>query len=252
LDVLGHQLQHTLLGAAATQLGDGPVVIVPPGRFHAVPWALLPGLRDRAHTVAPSATAWVNARRAPRPAADHVVLVRGPDLASGGAEVPFLAASYPAARVIADGSATAAAVLDAIDGSSLAHLAAHGRFRADSPMFSSIRLADGPLTVYDFQQLRRAPYRIVLPSCDSGAVQPVGADELLGLTAALLPLGTAGIVATIVPVNDAATVPLMRALHLALRTGTTMAESLAIARVKASGDPVALATAWSFVALGAA
>lgn len=252
LDAIGHQLEHTLLGAAAGQLGDGQLVIVPPGRFHAVPWALLPCLRERAHAVAPSATAWVNARRAPRPAADDVILVGGPDLESSGAEIAHLAGTHPTARVITDDSATASAVLAAIDGSSLAHLAAHGRFRADSPMFSSIRLADGPLTVYDFQQLRRAPYRIVLPCCDSGALQPVGADELLGLTTALLPLGTAGIVATTVPVNDTATVPLMRALHAALRTGSTMAEALATARTETSGDPVSVATGWSFVALGAA
>jgi tetratricopeptide (TPR) repeat protein len=253
LEVVGRQLETQLLGEAATQLGEGPVVIVPPGRFHAVPWALLPSLRHRVHSVAPSATAWVNARRAPRPAKDAVVLVRGPGLSSGGGEVPHLAAAYPSARVLEDEAATAPAVLSAIDGSSLVHLAAHGRFRADSPMFSSIRLADGPLTVYDFQQLHRTPYRIVLPSCDSGAVQPVGADELLGLTAALLPLGTAGIVATTVPVNDAATVSVMRAMHTALSAGDlTMAESLTIARDKTSEDPVDVATAWSFVALGAA
>jgi hypothetical protein len=250
LDSIGRQLQDTLLGTAANQLGDGPVVIVPPGRFHAVPWALLPCLRQRAHTVAPSATTWVNARRAPRPAEDTVVLVRGPGLTSGGAEIPHLAATYPAAHVIEGDAATASAVLKAIDGGALAHVAAHGRFRADSPMFSSIRLADGPLTVYDFQQLHRTPYRIVLPCCESGALQPVGADELLGLTAALLPLGTAGIVATIVPVNDAATVPLMRTMHTALRTGTTLAESLATARNNTSDQPVEIATALSFVALG--
>ena len=119
-------------------------------------------------------------------------------------------------------------------------------------MFSAIRLADGPLTVYDIQQLRRAPYRIVLPCCDSGALEPVGADELLGLTTALLPLGTAAIIATIVPVNDAATVPLMHALHASLATGATMAESLAIARTRAPNDPLHLATAWSFISLGAA
>jgi len=253
LEVVGRQLEDELLGAATGLLGDGPVVIVPPGRFSAVPWSLLPGLRHRVHTVAPSATAWVNARRAPRPAEDEVVLVRGPGLSSGGGEIPHLAAAYPAARVIEHDAATAAAVLSAIDGSALVHLAAHGRFRADSPMFSSIRLADGPLTVYDFQQLRRTPYRIVLPSCDSGAVQPVGADELLGLTAALLPLGTAGIAATVVPVNDVATVSVMCAMHTALSTGSmTMAESLAVARDKTSADPVDVATAWSFVALGAA
>lgn len=65
------------------------------------------------------------------------VPVRGPDLASQGAEVPQLAADYAGAVepvVLGDGTATAARVLDAIDGAWLVHIAAHGSFRADSPL----------------------------------------------------------------------------------------------------------------------
>ena len=35
----------------------------------------------------------------------------------------------------------------------LAHVAAHGHFRAESPLFSSLDLADGPLAVHDFERL---------------------------------------------------------------------------------------------------
>jgi AbrB family looped-hinge helix DNA binding protein len=80
-------------------------------------------------------------------------------------------------------------VLAAIDGAGLAHIAAHGTFRADSPMFSSLRLDDGPMTVHDLERLRRAPFRLILPSCESGLLVPASADELLGLASALLPLG---------------------------------------------------------------
>ena len=54
-------------------LGDGPVIIVPPGRLHAIPGALMPALRDRVVSVAPSARAWLRARRAPaaRPPPRH-------------------------------------------------------------------------------------------------------------------------------------------------------------------------------------
>ena len=105
--------------------------------------------------------------------------------------------------------ATAEQVLSRSDGAWLAHIAAHGSFRADSPLFSSMRMHDGPLTVYDFEQLHRAPYRLVLSSCDSGVLAPAGADELLGLVSSLLPLGTAGIIAGVVPLNDYAVVPMM-------------------------------------------
>jgi CHAT domain-containing protein len=111
---------------------------------------------------------------------------------------------------------------------------------------------DGPLIVHDLERLRGAPYQLVLSSCDSAALEPVGADELLGLAAALLPLGTAGIVASLVPVHDEAVVPLMVALHESLRAGHTLAEALRDARAAMAGTALALATGWSFIAIGAA
>src|SRR5262249_47252227 len=57
----GPKLQDTLLGAAVRHLGDQPVIIVPPGNLHAIPWALLPALSERVVSVAPSATAWLRA-----------------------------------------------------------------------------------------------------------------------------------------------------------------------------------------------
>ena len=64
LEASGSRLEALLLGPARHHLGDGPVIVVPPGRLQAVPWALLPSLRDRAVSVAPSARAWLQAREA--------------------------------------------------------------------------------------------------------------------------------------------------------------------------------------------
>jgi tetratricopeptide (TPR) repeat protein len=288
LTAMGTQLDRTLLGPAGDLLGDGNLIVVPPGRLHAVPWGLLPRLRSRAVSVAPSAASWLRARqsatgpiagtdlpRAARPApgtepaagagppppGGPVVLVRGPGMASRGAEVPRLAAEYAAAGesrgwagsgsvVLGDGTATVEAVLRAIDGAELAHIAAHGEFRADSPLFSSLRLDDGQLTVYDLERLRRGPRRLVLSSCDSGVTVPAGADEVLGLASSLIPLGTTGIVASVVPVNDRAVVPLMIALHRGLRGGASLGQALRDARVGLESDPVAAATGWSFICLG--
>jgi tetratricopeptide (TPR) repeat protein len=248
LHATGRKLEDVLLGPARSHLGDGPIVIVPPGRLHAVPWALLPSLRDRVVSVSPSARAWLRARAASRPDGPEVVLVRGPGLGSGAVEA--LAAEH-GLPILADGRATVAQVLDAIDGAQLVHMAAHGSFRFDSPLFSSLRMHDGPLTVYDFERLRRAPYQMILPACDSGLLASAGADELLGLTSSLVPLGTAGIIASVVRVNDKAADTLMLALHRRLRAGCTLAESLCGARAEVNGDPVETATGWSFLALGA-
>jgi tetratricopeptide (TPR) repeat protein len=256
---LGQKLERTLFGEASGQLGDGNIVVVPPGQLHAVPWGLLPSLRSRAVSVAPSATSWLRARQAvagdgQSAAAGPVVFVRGPGLASHGAEVAQLAADYAGEvkpLVLGDGTAKAARVLAAIDGAQLVHIAAHGIFRSDSPLFSALRLDDGPLTVYDLERLRQGPRHLVLSSCDSGILAPAGADEVLGLASSLIPLGTAGIVASVVPVNDLAVVPLMMALHRNLRRGAGLAAALRDARRESRDDPVAAATGWSFVCLGA-
>jgi tetratricopeptide (TPR) repeat protein len=285
LRAMGEQLDRSLLGEAGDLLGDENLVIVPPGRLHAVPWGLLPRLRSRAVSVAPSAASWLRARRpAARPIIGgdpvvtggqpatgaepghpdgRVVLVRGPGMASRGAEVPRLANDYAAVAgsryssapvsapvVLGDGTATVTAVLQAIDGADLVHIAAHGTFRADSPLFSSLRLDDGQLTVYDLERLSRGPRRLVLSSCDSGVAAPAGADEVLGLASSLIPLGTTGIVASVVPVNDRAVVPLMIALHRGLRSGASLPQALRDARVGLESDPVAAATGWSFICLG--
>ena len=247
----GTRLESALLGSAAAELGDGPVVVIPPARLGAVPWTLMPSLRDRVVTVAPSASAWLRARRMRPPSPRRVALVVGPGLATIGAEVAPLRSRYPEAVVHGHGSATADHVLSALDGAWLAHIAAHSTFRADNPMFSSILLDDGPLTVHDFERVGRAPYQLVLAGCDSGVAAPVGADELLGLVSSLGPLGAAGIVASVVPVNDIAAVPLMLALHDALQRGATLPEALQAARRAAGDDPLAKATAHSFMALGA-
>ncbi|MEU7305152.1 CHAT domain-containing protein [Streptomyces sp. NPDC007206] len=252
VETAGLRLQELLLGGAAAHLGSGPVVIVPPGALHRVPWALLPALRDRVLSVSPSAGSWLRARETEPPPGGRQVLVRGPGLATGGAEVPELAGRYGAATVLEGDEAQVPRVLEHLDGAALAHLAAHGTFRADSPLFSALRMADGPLIVHDFERLARSPYRIILSSCDTARLASVGADELLGLVTALLPLGTAGVVASSAPVNDAAVVPLMLALHKGLDTGLSLAEALRDARTALPGDSVHQATGWAFAAFGAA
>ena len=247
---IGRRLEANLLGESVQLLRSGPLVVVPNGKLHAVPWGLMPSLRERATAVTPSASAWLRARHVFRPEEDRVVLVGGPRLLTGDAEVRHLVKRYPDAMVLADGDATADRVMAAMDGAWLVHMAAHGTFRGDSPLFSAIELDDGPLTVYDLERLKQAPYRVVLSSCSSAIGVAVGADELLGLVSALISLGSAGVVASVVPVNDPATVPLMTALHDHLRAGSDLAGALTLARHAVSDDPVAQATACSFIALG--
>ncbi len=252
MSALGGQLQEAILGDAVRLIPDGPVVLAPTARLHGLAWPLLPVLGDRPFSVVPSAGQWLRARATARPATRHrrTVLVSGPGLATGGAEVPLLAASHPDATLLAGRDAALERVLDQLDGADLVHLAAHGNFRADSPLFSALDLADGPLTVHDLERVRRAPYRVVLSACESGVLAPVGAEELLGLAAALFSLGTAGLVSSVAEVNDTATADLMVELHASLASGADPATALHRVRRQAADDPVAAGTAAAFLALG--
>jgi CHAT domain-containing protein len=252
LEDQAERLQELLYGPAVRALGDGPVVMVPPAQLQSIPWDALPAFRDRPISVSPSASAWLRSCRATRPRGHRVALVTGPRLESAGAEIPELAQAYENATVLGGGTATCDATMKALDGAWLAHVAAHGTIRTDNPMFSALELDDGPLTVYDLERLRRAPYRLVLSVCESAVGAATGADELLGLSSALIGLGTAGLLASIVPVNDEATVPFSLTIHERLRAGDDLATALMHARQAAGDDPVARATAYSFLALGAA
>jgi CHAT domain-containing protein len=174
----------------------------------------------RAVSVAPSAALWLRAAQGrAQPSAGGLLLAAGPGLPHAAAEVLALAERHPAADHLAPADARVCAVASALERAGRAHIASHGTFRADNPLFSALLLADGPLTVYDLERLRAAPRDMVLSACDGGmsAVRP--GDELMGFSAALLALGTSALVASVVPVPDEPTHRLMLALHERLAAG---------------------------------
>ena len=226
------RLGERLIAPLARSLGDRPLVIVPTGSLHALPWATLPQLHGRPVVVAPSAASWL-ALQSPLPARrGKVLLVAGPRLRHAPAELAALGDLYSRPLRLAGREATVSAVMRALDGATVAHLACHGHFRSDSPLFSSLELADGPLNAYELQRLRRPPSLIVLSACDLGTSDMRPGDELLGFAAALIGMGTRTIIASVVPVPDAGTKRLMTSVHSHLARGDKPA--VALARAQAS------------------
>lgn len=246
------RLDRVVLAPLRTGVADRPLVVVPSSALPGLPWSLLPTAAGRPITVAPSATTWAVA--AGRPAPDprgRGVLVCGPGLTAAPAEIAALAGVHPDAVALTGPAATVDAVSAALDGAQWAHLATHGRLRTDNPLFSALELADGRLTVYDLELLRRAPRLVVLSACQSGVGAARAGGETLGLANALLALGTRTLVATTLPVSDQATATLMLALHAGLARGRPVAEALAAAQVATGGDPEGRAAAAAFGCLGA-
>ncbi|MFI7587572.1 CHAT domain-containing protein [Spongisporangium articulatum] len=232
-------------------LGDRPLVVVPTGPLQSLPWSVLPSMRGRAVTVAPSATAWHAAVSAsPRSSGGRVVVISGPGLPGARDEAAAVAALHGT-------TATAPGVeaaLGALAGADVAHLATHGVVHRANPLFSSLVLADGPLTGYDLERLRPMPRLVVLAGCDTGRLAVRAGDELLGLVATLLARGARQVVASVVPVPDAETAPLMRAFHAELVAGVSAAQALSRAQsaLQDDGHPAAaVAAAAGFVCIGA-
>ncbi|MBW4721140.1 CHAT domain-containing tetratricopeptide repeat protein [Saccharothrix obliqua] len=246
------RLDDGLLGPLRRRLGDRPLVLAPTGVLGGLPWSVLPACRGRSVSVTPSAAVWLRAMSSTRPAHGRAVLAAGPRLPAAPTEIAAVDRLAGGASVLVGGAATVDAVASAMDGAPLAHVAAHGTFRADNPLFSALELADGPLTVYDLERLRTPPERVVLSACDSGrsAVRP--GDELMGFTAALLGLGTRTLVAPVVPVPAEATTALMVELHRGLGAGRSPAAALACAQSAHAGrGDVEFAASAGFLCFGA-
>lgn len=243
---------RALLVAPLGVAPDDELVIVPVGLLHGVPWSCL---HDGPLAQAPSATFWVRTRRAAaeRPGTGGTVLVAGPDLDGAREEVEALTQVHEGARMLAPEDSRAHEVVAALADADLAHLACHGTPRTDNPMFSSLLLADGPVTVQELHGAGVAPHRLVLASCHSGADVAYLGDEVLGFVSAMLAQGTAGVVASIAAVPDVAAVDLMLELHLELRAGQTLARALHAARGRIDRDsPEGFVNWCTFSAHGAA
>ena len=180
-----------------------------------------------------------------------MVLVAGPGLPGADAEVAALAAALPGARHLRGDEATVRAVLPALAGVDVAHIAAHGLFRADNPQLSSLRLADGPLTGYDLEGLASPPRTVVLSACDAGLTGVRSGEEVQGLVAVLLALGTGAVIAAVAPVADDLTAAFALDLHARLADGVPPPSALAEVQQDWSGRGVREAvTATSFVCFG--
>lgn len=227
------------------------VIVASPAALISIPWGVLDPLAERPVRVVPSAMSWWRTSgRVPK--SDRVVLVEGPDLAGARDEVAAIASRYRLAEQLTGDAAACDAVREAATDARIVHFACHGRLRADSPSFSALLLADGPLTVHDLERLAQPAHHWVLAACDLGSPgRLTGGEELEGVLAALLFGGVGGIVAAIVSVPDLPTADFMVRLHQALSGGASLSEALQSARGHMdASDPAGFVTSVGFSCYG--
>ena len=116
------------------------------------------------------------------------------------------------------------------------HIAAHGIFRADNPMFSSLKLGDCWLNLFDIFNLQLGAELTVLSACETGRSAVWEGDELLGLARGFLYAGTPSLVVSLWMVHDHSTALLMRHFYEGLQQGISKSRALQDAMIAVKAE----------------
>ena len=231
-------LLQQLHGALIAPLGSLPEsyerwVIVPHGPLHYLPFHAFHNgarylLEERVVSYLPAAS-MLRYCTEDRPVAGGARVVFGH---SRGGQLPYVvdeAASLGAllgARTFVEEAATVAQLREVAVRCEILHLAAHGDFRPDNPLFSGLSLAGGWLTTLDIFNLHTNASLVTLSACQTGQSVVGGGDELFGLMRAFLYAGAASLVLSLWPVEDRSTAELMTAFYRGLAAGQPKAAAL--------------------------
>ncbi|MGB7349119.1 MAG: CHAT domain-containing protein, partial [Candidatus Acidiferrales bacterium] len=227
------ELHQELMAPLRDHLGARHLVMVPHGVLHYLPFhALFDGERYLidSHTIsyAPSATIFALCQQKASVARGAPLVLGIPD-----AQAPLiLDEAKSVARTLANaelvlGSAANEQVLRTKGlHSRLIHVATHGTFRQDNPMFSGIRLGGAYLSLYDLYQLKLEADLVTLSGCATGLNVITAGDELLGLIRGLLYAGARSLLLSLWNVHDQSTAEFMGQFYKRYQAGTNKAAAL--------------------------
>ncbi len=192
------------------------LVIAPHGRLHQLPFhALSTGSRYLIDEVTisyvPSASVYAFCRRRSNLNKPSSLVMGIPDARAPlvAEEVEAVTRSVPDPIVFLGADATADVLRQKGVVSRYIHIATHGSFRRDNPMFSAIRLGDSFLTLLDLYQLKLPAELVTLSGCSTALNVVAAGDELLGLARGLIHAGAESTLLTLWDVQDRSTARFM-------------------------------------------
>ena len=233
------ELHEELIAPLASRLNAEHLVFVPHGLLHYVPFhALFDGsqyLIDR-HTVSysPSASIFALCQNRTANSSGGSLVFGIPDKQAPAIldEVQALTGVLDQAELFVGQNASENLLRSKGPTSRMIHIATHGRFRQDNPMFSAIRLGDSFLSLFDLYQLRLPVELITLSGCSTGLNVVAEGDELIGLARGLLHAGAQSLILSLWDVHDKSTAQFMTAFYGKLRQGQSKAASLKAAMLE--------------------
>lgn len=214
------ELFGELVAPLLNKLNAKHLVIVPHGALHYVPFhALFDGheylIDSHPISYAPSSGIYsLCQRKKMEPQGAPMVLgvpdARAPFIEQ---EVRAVAAALPGSKLVIGAKAAEEALRSGGEQSRLIHLATHGMFRQDNPMFSGIRLGSSYLNLYDLYHLKLGAELVTLSGCATGLNVVAAGDELLGLVRGLLFAGAQSLLLTLWDVHDKSTAEFMASFY---------------------------------------
>jgi CHAT domain-containing protein len=226
-------LHAEIFAPLQSRLSADHLVIVPHGVLHYLPFhALLENDRylidDFSISYAPSATTFAFCQKSSSPLEAPPLVMGVPDAQAPLIldEVQAVAKILPGATLLIGSDATDANLRAKGLGSRAIHIATHGSFRQDNPMFSSIRLGDGNLALYDLYQLKLDCELMTLSGCATGLNVVTAGDELLGLVRGLLFAGARSLLLSLWDVHDRTTAEFMTIFYERLQCSESKAAAL--------------------------
>lgn len=108
----------------------------------------------------------------------------------------------------------------------LVHIASHGQYESENPVFSSLCLGDRFLLAHDILRMRLEVDLVTLSGCETGRRRRIAGDELFGLPRALVGAGVRSILGSLWAVDDQDAAQFMRRFYRALSRGETARRAL--------------------------
>ncbi len=226
-------LYAELVAPVRKRLHARHLIVIPHSFLHYLPFhALHDGsgyLSDLfSISYAPSASVYYLCSTKPAAGGEESLILGIPDALTPHIleEVRFVATVLPKSRLYVGEEATEKRLRAYGARSRFVHIATHGLFRQDNPMFSSMRLGDSQLSLLDLYSLRLSAELVTLSGCSTGMNAVVGGDELLGLVRGLLYAGTRAVLVTLWDVDDRSTADFMKLFYGHLISGLNKADAL--------------------------
>lgn len=233
-DIYLQKLREKLFAPIEKFTGNRDLIIVPSASLNYVPFqALFDGekylIETREISYAPSATVWSFLQKKRASKMKNALLIGFADkrIPLVNNEIKELKKIFESAKTFTGKAAKFSAFTENSADFDLLHLACHGQFRPENPMFSSLHLADGWITVRDIVSQKLNAELVTLSACETGLSKVFAGDEILGLARGFLSAGAGSLILSLWTVNDEATTRLMKSFYKNLQLGATASASLA-------------------------